>query len=171
MFDRHLNGSHRLNYYAHGPEWAFAIARYDDGALLDVMEVCSRVWNGAGALILAVDSDGLIDAECRRHVDRRFLDNTWLHPSLTSVARDALKAESALSAVEWDRDPRTWSASCAVHPTQLLESAQDGDRRPAINVPSFHSAPLQRMAQVAWGVIDIPRNGVITSPTGWSTLI
>jgi hypothetical protein len=61
VFDSHLNGQHRLNYLARGPEWAFAIPAGDFDALEEVMGLCSGFWNGAGSLIVTVTKAGRLD--------------------------------------------------------------------------------------------------------------
>jgi hypothetical protein len=148
MFDRHLNGHHRLSFYAHGPEWAFVIPHGDYDALLDVVKVCSRVWNGAGALIFAAGSNGRLRGNWKRYARTRPLDETWLYPSLSDDAKRAVTEQSGLRAFEWS------DAMDALHAAELVEPAPRPDARWAMTIPEFRSRPLRRVATVSWGVIE-----------------
>ena len=150
MFDTHLNGHHRVSYYAHGPEWAFAIRRGDFDALRDVIRVCSRVWNGAGALILPVAAEGALPRDWERLVQTRPLTQTWLHPSLTTSVQSSLKRRAGLRAVDWHEGV----FSGEIHPARLLDPPTRPEDRAAMTVPTFDSVALRRIADVTWGVVE-----------------
>jgi hypothetical protein len=151
MFDRHLNGSHDLSYYAHGPEWAFVIPRGDDDALLDVVTVCARVWNGAGALIVAADPDGQLSGDWERYRHSRPLDELWLHPALTEHTKRAVREQTGPRTFEWGGPGMT-----ALHPAELLAPASHPSARMPMTVPRFTAPALQQAANVAWGVLEHP---------------
>lgn len=152
MFDPHLNGHHRLSFYVHGPEWAFVIPADDRQALLDVVKVCSRSWNGAGALVLLAGEDGRLLGDWERLVGTRSLDTTWLHPSLAVRARERLAADDAIAAQDWG----SGIGFDALHPVELLAPPGTlGERRQMI-APAFDSAVVQNMADVSWGIVERP---------------
>ena len=137
-------------FYVHGPEWAFVIPRGDARALSDVIQVCSRVWNGAGALILLADEKGELCEQSMQHAGTRFLDEIWLHPSLTDGARAKLRSDSSLNPVEWGAG----RGFADVHPAALLERWA---HRVAMTRPVFTSPVEQLKADVIWGVVDHPQ--------------
>jgi len=151
VLDSHLNGYHRLGFYAHGPEWAFVVPHGDWEALTDVIRVCSRVWNGSGALILTCDQRGRLRGNWKPLVDSRALDLTWLHPSLGADTRAALvETQAALSPVEWG----SGFGFRALHPAELIDAPAQENLRHAMTIPRFASAALQRVAEVSWGVVE-----------------
>jgi hypothetical protein len=124
MFDRHLNGSQRTTFFAHGPERAFAIPPNDADALSEAVSFASEVWNGAGSLILLVDETGTMTASCEANIPTRHVDETWLHPRLTPEAADALCERRELRAMPWNHTFQFPD----FHPTQLLSGPRRKSR-------------------------------------------
>ncbi len=146
MFDGHLDRSHRSVFYAHGPERAYVIPEGDFAALEDAVGFCSEVWNGVGALILIADVDGEILPTCEPYIGTRFLDEAWLHPSLSGPAVAALKARGDLPTCDWNHRFRFPDP----HPTDMI-SRSSADVRWQMTVPEFSSAAAHRVAGVIWG--------------------
>jgi hypothetical protein len=143
MFDAHLNARYTPMFYAHGPEWGFAVPAGDFDALRDAVGLCSRVWNGAGALILVCDSQGKLRPECEREV--------WLHPRLAAAPREALSANPKISAVDWELLQLSfWGA----HPAELVPRPAHPDFAVPMTLPIFMSESLRRIAEVTWGIIE-----------------
>jgi hypothetical protein len=88
----HFDRQHRLEYYARGPEWAFAIAAGDINALEDVMRRCSAFWNGVNSLIVPVQRDGRIPPLVAELLSVRAVDQCYVHASV-----EAPRAQTAIA--------------------------------------------------------------------------
>jgi hypothetical protein len=91
LTEPHFDRQHRLEYYARGPEWAFAIAAGDLAALEDVMRHCSAFWNGVNSLIVPVRRDGRISPPVAELLSVRAIDRCFVHASVEGAkAKEAI---------------------------------------------------------------------------------
>ncbi len=148
MFDSHLNSHGRLSYYGHGPEWAFVIPDGDTDALLDVVRVCSRVWNGVNNIIVVAGANGRLRGHWRADIASRAIDQTWLHPSLSEQARAAAVQAKLPGLVSWG----TGFGFDGLHPSHLV--ADPNAPRWPMTMPRHQDEPLRHMAAVTWGIVE-----------------
>jgi hypothetical protein len=153
MFDSHLNGQHRLNYLARGPEFAFAIPAGDLDALEEVMGLCSGFWNGPGSLIVPVTRTGGLDGYLSRFLAIRPVDRCWLHPGLGDPARAAVERTMPSAALHSHFD------ESEVHPLLLAPAPLDPGKPPPLLVPDFEARTMRRLTLALWGKLfdeDLP---------------
>lgn len=150
MFDDHLNRLARSTFYARGTERAYVIPDGNFDAFEECVGFASDVWNGAGAIILIAREDGTVLPGCERHIERRFLDEVWLHPVLSEEALEHLRGRDNLPPIrDWDDqfgfpDP---------HPVGLV-NRRAGDALGQMTIPRFSSPGLRHVATATWGRIS-----------------
>jgi hypothetical protein len=148
MNDAYLNRQHRLLYSVRGPEWAFAIPQGDLDALEDVMRRCAQVWNGAGAVLIPVATNGRIPAVIELLLKTCKVDVCYLHPSLGEPAQRAVRkrVSDAMPLYDGFDDHE-------IHPLHL--APERDDLRPVLSVliPRFEFPILRRVALATWGFI------------------
>ena len=149
MFDDHLDRLARSTFYAHGPERAYVIPNGDFDAFEECVGFASEVWNGAGGIVLIATEDGTLLPSCERHIERRFLDEAWLHPALSEGAVRQLNERGDLPIRDWDDafvfpDP---------HPVDLL-NISPGNAEWQMTIPRFSAPGLAHVAAAAWGRIS-----------------
>jgi hypothetical protein len=153
MFDSDLNGQHRLNYLARGPEFAFAIPAGDLDVLEEVMGLCSGFWNGAGSLIVPVTKAGRLDPHLGHFLAIRPVDRCWIHPSLGDRARAAVERAMPCAPLHPLFDENE------VHPLLLAPPPADPSKLPALFIPELEGRSLRRLALALWGTVfeeDLP---------------
>src|SRR4051812_12415076 len=82
----------RISYSIRGPEWGFAVPQGDLDALSEAMAICSRYWNGIGALMIPVSANGRIPPYLERMLEVREVEEVFLHEGLCEQARVAMEA-------------------------------------------------------------------------------
>jgi hypothetical protein len=153
--DAHLNRQHRLLYSVRGPEWAFAIPQGDLEALEDAMRRCSGFWNGAGALLIPVTKNARIPSVIDELLDTRNVDGCYIHQSLGESAQRAVRERISHAPLLYDGFD-----DHEVHPLHLARERDDLlGGAPAVFIPVFQSATMQRVALATWGFLpeeDLP---------------
>src|SRR3954451_19838281 len=79
-----------LRYDVRGPEVAVVVPDGDVGALREVTERLSQMWNGPGTLLLTAGEDGSLGSGLEDSLAALGPDHVLLHPSLGEEARAAL---------------------------------------------------------------------------------
>jgi len=82
----------RISYSIRGPEWGFAVPQGDLDALAEVMAMCSHYWNGIGALMIPVSTNGRMPRYIERMLEVREVEEVSLHEALSEPARAAMEA-------------------------------------------------------------------------------
>jgi hypothetical protein len=142
------SGPFSLTYDIRGAELAVAIPDGDLGALAEVMQQLSEIWNGPGTLLLVADEAGVLRSGIEDSLAALPPDAILLHPALTEAAREALRAQFPGRTAEWRRK----ALERELHWWWLV---RDRDANPA-TVPAVASPADEDAALAAalWGWID-----------------
>ena len=169
MFDDHLDRLARSTFYAHGPERAYVIPNGNFDAFEECVGFASEVWNGAGGIILIATEDGIVLPCCERHIERRFLDEAWLHPALSDGAVRQLN-ERGGSPLDRSGPPEPPRATPAIR----VVSRTAVSFQPSRLSPSASSSPFMH-GRASTCALNSSQNGSArlgrVAPSGASTTI
>lgn len=136
----------RISYSIRGPEWGFAVPQGDLDALAEVMALCSHYWNGIGALMIPVSTNGRIPRYIERMLEVREVEEVFLHEALSEQARAAMEARFHCCRI-YDG-----MLDGEIHPLFLSLNDRPQSLR-KIRRPLVKSKRMTRIALACWGQI------------------
>jgi hypothetical protein len=137
-----------LGYALRGAELAVAIADQDTDALQEVCSYLSKAGNGPGALLLAIDENGVIRPGLERSLSALPPDRVLVHESVSAKGQETLANRWPGRVGDWRRKV----VDAEIHPWWLIRDPSAHDV--PLPMPALTSGIEPVLSAVLWGEID-----------------